>query len=50
CRFHTDEWSRAVLEYTTKSTKKLPIVDIAPADIGMEEQQFGLELGPVCFL
>ncbi|WP_411026593.1 hypothetical protein, partial [Salmonella sp. s54395] len=50
CQYHTSEWSRAVLEFTTRSTKRLPIVDVAPADIGMEDQQFGLELGPVCFL
>lgn len=51
CRFHTGEWSRAVVEYSTKSTvKRLPIVDVAPADIGEESQEFGLELGPVCFL
>lgn len=50
CKFHTGEWSRAVLEYTTSSTKRLPIVDVAPADIGMDSQEFGLELGPVCFV
>ncbi|WP_411025332.1 hypothetical protein [Salmonella sp. s55004] len=49
CQYHTNEWSKTVIEFTTESTKRLPIVDVAPADIGMEHQQFGLELGPVCF-
>ncbi|NBH76554.1 hypothetical protein D3Z29_11940, partial [Rodentibacter pneumotropicus] len=28
---------------------RLPILDIAPLDIGGADQEFGLDIGPVCF-
>ena len=27
----------------------MPIVDIAPMDVGAPDQEFGAEFGPVCF-
>ncbi|NXR95774.1 CO2A1 protein, partial [Hypocryptadius cinnamomeus] len=50
CTKHTGKWGRTVIEYRSQKTSRLPIVDIAPMDIGGPEQEFGVELGPVCFL
>ncbi|NXG48802.1 CO2A1 protein, partial [Psilopogon haemacephalus] len=43
-------WGGTVLEYRSQKTSRLPIVDIAPMDIGGADQEFGVDLGPVCFL
>jgi collagen type III alpha len=29
---------------------RLPIIDIAPYDVGGPDQEFGVDIGPVCFL
>lgn len=42
-------WGRTVFEYRTQTNARLPIVDLAPMDIGQDDQEFGLEIGPVCF-
>lgn len=47
---HTGRWSKTVFEYKTMKTSRLPIVDIAPMDIGGADQEFGVDIGPVCFL
>lgn len=39
-----------VFEYKTQNVARLPIVDIAPVDIGSADQEFGMEIGPVCFV
>uniref|UniRef100_A0A4W3J7G2 Fibrillar collagen NC1 domain-containing protein n=1 Tax=Callorhinchus milii TaxID=7868 RepID=A0A4W3J7G2_CALMI len=49
CSKHTGEWGKTVFEYKTRKTIRLPIVDIAPMDIGAEDQEFGIDIGPVCF-
>lgn len=49
CTRHTGEWSKTVIEYRTDKPSRLPILDIAPMDIGGAEQEFGLDIGPVCF-
>ena len=46
---HTGEWSKTVLEYRTNKPSRLPILDVAPLDIGGADQEFGLDIGPVCF-
>lgn len=43
-------WGKTVFEYRTQKTARLPIVDIAPVDIGGPDQEFGIDIGPVCFL
>jgi len=43
------KWSQTVMEYKTKKTTRLPFIDIAPYDIGRPDQEFGVEIGPVCF-
>lgn len=50
CTKHTGDWGQTVLEYRTQKTSRLPIVDIAPLDIGGVDQEFGVDIGPVCFL
>ncbi|XP_009327556.1 PREDICTED: collagen alpha-1(II) chain-like, partial [Pygoscelis adeliae] len=50
CTKHTGKWGKTVIEYRSQKTSRLPIVDIAPMDIGGAEQEFGVDIGPVCFL
>lgn len=50
CKKHTGQWGKTVIEYKTQKTSRLPIVDIAPMDIGGANQEFGVDIGPVCFL
>ncbi|KAG7269269.1 hypothetical protein CRUP_024896 [Coryphaenoides rupestris] len=47
---HTGQWGKTVIEYKTHKTSRLPIVDVAPMDVGGANQEFGLEVGAVCFL
>lgn len=47
---HTGQWGKTVIEYKTQKTSRLPIVDIAPMDIGGADQEFGVDVGAVCFL
>lgn len=47
---HTGRWGKTVIEYKTQKTSRLPIVDIAPMDIGGADQEFGVDIGAVCFL
>lgn len=47
---HTGQWGKTVIEYRSQKTSRLPIVDIAPIDIGGVDQEFGIEVGAVCFL
>ncbi|NWU90225.1 CO2A1 protein, partial [Upupa epops] len=50
CTKHTGRWGKTVIEYRSQKTSRLPIVDIAPMDIGGADQEFGVDIGPVCFL
>jgi len=50
CTKHTGQWGKTVIEYRSQKTSRLPIVDIAPMDIGGADQEFGVEVGAVCFL
>lgn len=50
CTQHTGEWGKTVIEYKTTKTSRLPIIDIAPMDVGTPDQEFGIDIGPVCFL
>lgn len=49
CQYRQDKWTRTVFEFKTRKPQRLPVVDIAPTDIGQENQAFGVELGPVCY-
>lgn len=50
CSQTNGNWGKTVLEYRTQKTARLPIVDIAPVDVGGVNQEFGIDIGPVCFL
>lgn len=41
---------KTVFEYRTQNVARLPIIDIAPVDVGSTDQEFGIEIGPVCFV
>ena len=38
-----------MIEINTKTASHLPIVDIAPGDVGSVNKAFGVEIGEVCF-
>lgn len=42
-------WGKTVIEYRTQTPARLPVVDLAPMDVGKADQEFGLDIGPVCF-
>lgn len=49
CSKSDGQWSKTVMEYRTQTPARLPVVDVAPLDIGRTDQEFGLDVGPVCF-
>lgn len=49
CSTASGQWSKTVLEIRTRVASRLPLVDVAPLDVGNKDQEFGLDLGPVCF-
>nr|XP_054751416.1 collagen alpha-1(I) chain-like [Lytechinus pictus] len=49
CQLRTGEWGQTVIKYSTRRNTRLPIIDVAPSDIGRADQEFGITLGPVCF-
>ncbi|KAG7260345.1 hypothetical protein CRUP_035139 [Coryphaenoides rupestris] len=42
-------FDRTVLEVNTPQVEHLPLMDVKVTDFGESNQQFGLEVGPVCF-
>lgn len=44
-----DTWKQTVFQVNTENVDRLPIQDIAAYDIADPNEQFGLEVGPVCF-
>jgi len=42
-------FDRTVLEVNTPQVEHLPLLDIKVSDFGESNQQFGFEVGPVCF-
>lgn len=44
-----NQWGESRYTISTKRTEVLPIIDILMYDVGLENQQFGLEVGEVCF-
>ncbi|KAF7245053.1 Collagen alpha-2(V) chain [Varanus komodoensis] len=50
CTKRNGNVGRTVLEYRTQNVARLPIIDVAPVDIGNPDQEFGVEIGPVCFV
>ena len=44
-----NHWHTAFFDIRTNKTDILPITDVLLFDVGRENQQFGIELGEVCF-
>lgn len=49
CSNPDGQWKQTVVEYRTQSAIRLPVLDVAPLDVGKAGQEFGLDIGPVCF-
>lgn len=49
CKIKDGTWRRTILEVNTSKTHRLPINDVAVHDVGDAGEEFGLEIGPVCF-
>lgn len=49
CSKKTNEWGKTIIEYKTNKPSRLPFLDIAPLDIGGADQEFSVDVGPVCF-
>jgi len=49
CQYMQSKWASTILEFRTKRTDTLPVIDVAPHDDGSSNQGFGLEIGQVCF-
>jgi len=49
CRVKDGTWRKTVVQVDTHKTHRLPVNDIAVYDIGDKEEEFGVEIGPVCF-
>ncbi|CAH3190575.1 unnamed protein product, partial [Porites evermanni] len=49
CKIKDSTWRKTIIEVNTPKTHRLPIHDVAVYDIGDTGEEFGLEIGPVCF-
>ena len=49
CKVKDNEARQSVFEVRTDRLEHLPIQDIAAYDVGSRGEEFGLEIGPVCF-
>ena len=49
CNKKDNQWHKAVFEFSSKITTRLPIIDVAVYDVANSGEEFGIELGPVCF-
>ncbi|MEJ1271139.1 collagen type V alpha 2 [Cricetulus griseus] len=50
CSKRNGNVGKTIFEYRTQNVARLPIIDLAPVDIGNTDQEFGIEIGPVCFM
>lgn len=42
-------WGKTVIQYRSQTAARLPVLDLGLVDTGKAEQEFGLDIGPVCF-
>lgn len=49
CNVKDGKWHKTVFEVESKATSRLPVTDIAVFDVAEQGEEFGIELGPVCF-
>lgn len=50
CMIKDGKWRKAIFEIDTPKTQRLPLHDIAIYVTGDKREEFGLEVGPVCFM
>ena len=43
------KWHKTVFQLQSKILSRLPVADVAAFDVADPEEEFGIELGPVCF-
>lgn len=49
CDIKDHKWGKSVFEVKSTKSDQLPIYDIASFDIGDKNEEFGIDIGPVCF-
>lgn len=49
CQIKDGQWNQTIIEVRSQNPLHLPIRDVAVYDIGDDGEEFGLELGRVCF-
>jgi hypothetical protein len=49
-QINDDKWRQTVIEMRTGNPSRLPIRDVATYASNAEHQEFGIELGLVCFV
>ena len=49
CNKKDSRWHKAVFELDTKILDRLPIMDIGVYDVADRNEEFGIELGSLCF-
>lgn len=49
CSMKTWQWRNTTIEVKSQIPEQLPILDVAASDIGGADEEFKLEVGPVCF-
>ncbi|WP_395241554.1 hypothetical protein [Salmonella sp. s51933] len=50
CKIKNNKWYKSVFQLSTQQKQRLPIIDVAPFDIGSNGKEFQIEAGPVCFV
>lgn len=43
------QWGKTVIQYRSQTAARLPVVDLGLMDTGKADQEFGVDVGPVCF-
>lgn len=49
CKSKDGEWRKTIFEITSDKIIKLPIVDFSTKKAATPSEEFGIEIGPVCF-
>lgn len=49
CKMKDSVQRRSVFEIKTDKMNQLPLLDVAAYDVGDDGEEFGLEIGPICF-
>ncbi|EDO48996.1 predicted protein [Nematostella vectensis] len=49
CHIKDGKWRQTIITVDTSKPHRLPVLDVAVFDIGGQGEEFGLDIGPVCF-